>query len=79
MKLKRVECSECSNFEPQVMEDDNLIGKIFSKAKCRLGKRVMFRMPNMGTSGYPFDLGGYFRYCSDFKSANQSFANLDNI
>ena len=68
MKTKRVECDQCKNFEPFVLEDENLIGKIFSKAKCKLGKRVMFRLPNMAWSGYPFNNGGWFRYCAEFKN-----------
>jgi hypothetical protein len=68
MKPARVNCENCSNFEPLVLEDENLIGKIFSKAKCKLGKRVMFRLPNMSMVGYPFNSGGYFRYCAEFKN-----------
>lgn len=66
MKHKRVECSLCKNFKPQVMEDDNLIGAIFAKAKCKLGKRVMFRMP---TGDYHWDTGGYYRYCNEFEKS----------
>ena len=68
MKAKRVECDKCENFIPITFKDEgNMISDISTKAKCKLGKRVMFRMPDMGYSGYPFDKCGYFRYCNDFK------------
>jgi len=69
MKAKRVECDKCQNFiQPDFKISFNLIKLTKEeKAKCKLGKRVMFRMPDMGFSGYPFDSGGYFRYCNDFK------------
>lgn len=64
MKPKRVECSWCKNFQPVIMKDHNLISDIFAKAKCKLGKRVMFRMP---TSDYHWNTGGYYRYCNEFE------------
>lgn len=68
MKVKRVECDKCKNFIQVTFKDEgNLLSDINTKAKCRLGKRIMFRMPDMGFGGYPFDSGGYFRYCNDFK------------
>lgn len=68
VKAKRVECDPCQNFTPATFKDEgNLLSDISTKAKCKLGKRVMFRNPDMGVGGYPFDTGGYFRYCNDFK------------
>jgi len=70
MKPKRVECNNCQNFiEPDFKISFNLIKLTKDeKAKCKLGKRIMYRKPDIGFSGYPFDTGGYFRYCDDFKS-----------
>lgn len=64
MKLpNRVECDKCEHFIPAVLKDEgNLISPWIKSAKCKLGKRVMFRMPVDR-----LDSGGYFRYCSDFK------------
>lgn len=68
MKAKRVECDKCQNFiEPILENQSNMFGRVIIFAKCKLGKRVMYRKPDMGFSGYPFDTGGYFRYCNDFK------------
>ncbi len=64
MRPNRVDCQYCKNFKPVVTKDDNLIGKTLEKAKCKLGKRVMFRMP---TSDYHWDTGGYYRYCNEYK------------
>ena len=64
MKPQREDCFWCKNFKLVIMKDDNLIGEIYSKAKCKLGKRIMFRKP---TSGYSWDTGGYYRYCNEFK------------
>jgi hypothetical protein len=74
--MKRVECDQCKNFEPVVMEDENLIGKIYSKAKCKLGKRVMFRIPDMSTPGYPFNTGGWIRHCDEFEGKENMSADL---
>lgn len=71
MKPKRVECDKCKQFiEPEIssMKDDHHIDfDISQKAKCKLGKRVMFRIPHLTDNGYPLDFGGYFRYCNDFQ------------
>ena len=68
MKPKRVDCANCINFIEPVFSknDENLfLSKIISMAKCKLGKRVMFR-----TNGHPdradFE-SGYFRYCGEFE------------
>ena len=68
MKPKRVECDKSKHFTDVTFKDEgNLLSKIDTTAKCKLGKRVMYRKPDMGFSGYPFDTGGYFRYCNNFK------------
>jgi len=64
MKTKRVECINCSNF---IMPEFKKFGDkesftVEKKAKCSLGKRVMFRMP----TNLHLDNMGYFRYCNDF-------------
>ena len=60
---KRVECDQCSNFIYPVHEnEDDLLAKVIIKAKCKLGKRVMFRQPRHVHDDY-----GYFRYCNDFE------------
>ena len=68
MKPKRVDCLNCANFIRPVFDEnlDNLfISKIEQRAKCKLGKRVMFR-----TNGLPDTCNyevGYFRNCDEFK------------
>ena len=67
MKPKRVDCANCINFiEPVFSEnDENLfLSKIISSAKCKLGKRVMFRI--VGSKYQPKEVG-WFRYCGEFK------------
>jgi len=65
MKAKRVECDNCQNFiEPEFVEiGDKISWTVKIKAKCKLNKRVMFRMPD----NLHLDNMGYFRYCNDFK------------
>jgi len=68
MKANRVECNECLNFTWPHLDGN---GMIKENAKCKLGKRVMFRMPILnkwGSSGLHYDDGGYYRYCNDFKA-----------
>ena len=68
MKPKRVNCLDCANFIRPVFDEnwDNLfISKIIERAKCKLGKRVMFRTNGLtDTCNYEV---GYFRYCDEFK------------
>ena len=52
MKPKRVDCADCDNFRDYYIK----------KHKCRLGKRVMFRM-----QGAPDFNSGWPRYCNNFK------------
>ena len=67
-KPKRVDCFYCQNFicpKFDDLPDNTFISKIRVSAKCKLGKRVMFRI-----NGHPDRKGheiGYFRYCSEFK------------
>jgi hypothetical protein len=61
----RVECDQCQNFiYPKHIDDNNMFSEILEKAKCKLGKRVLFQNPK--TVNY-FNTGGYFRYCRSFK------------
>ena len=61
---KRVECNQCKNFiQPEWKDDGDMFPQIIKNAKCKIGKRVMFRMPKDN-----FDSGGYYRYCDDFKN-----------
>ena len=63
--MNRVECTDCKKFILPIMEDEeNLMSSIIVKAKCELGKRVLFQSPK--TKHY-YDTGGYFRYCDDFE------------
>ena len=67
MKPKRVDCANCENFEPPVFDENwenKFISKIITRAKCKLGKRVMFRI--VGSKYQPKEVG-WFRYCQDFK------------
>lgn len=74
MKPKRVKCDKCQHFIDITFKDEgNLISNIDTTAKCKLGKRVIFRMPKISHSCYPLDNGGYIRYCNDFKEPD--FAN----
>jgi hypothetical protein len=66
---KRVECDQCKNFIDPVFEDENnLISNIITKAKCKRGKRVMFRQPifSRPTSHVAINDYGYIRYCDEF-------------
>lgn len=54
MKPKRVDCCNCQNFD---------FDKYQEKFFCKLGKRVMFRVPS---SPYAIDFL-FPRYCNDFK------------
>lgn len=73
MKAKRVDCDQCVNFIDRILKDkENLISDILSKPKCKLGKRVMFRMPVfLNQFSYnPVYEGGYIRYCNEFEKLN---------
>jgi hypothetical protein len=66
MKAKRHECDKCRNFIDPVFKtfEDKESWTVKVKAKCKLGKRVMFRLPtDMFRENY-----GYFRYCNEFKT-----------
>jgi hypothetical protein len=68
MKPKRVECDNCIHFiYPEFKKfGDKESFTVETKAKCNLGKRVMFRMPD----NLHIENMGYFRYCIDFKNLN---------
>ena len=62
--MKRVDCSECSHFvEPVFNLDEDWDFNVIEKAKCKLGKRVMFRIPMHNHAD-----GAYPRYCNEFKN-----------
>ena len=64
MKAKRVDCDQCSNFIPFALKYENdMLSGIKTNAKCKLGKRVMFRKPKVWLAEY-----GHFRYCNDFNN-----------
>jgi len=66
---KRVDCADCDNFIPQTYEDeDDIFSKEASKAKCAIGKRVMFRQPKFSrpTSMAAINDYGWIRYCDEF-------------
>jgi len=62
MKQPRQECDLCQNFIEPVLSER---GFIKVRAKCQLGKRVMFRIPTDWRNGWK-DMG-YFRYCDEYK------------
>jgi len=67
---QRVHCEDCENFIHIIQEDENnMFSKVVQKAKCKLGKRVMFRNPTFQRSScyVPDNDYGYIRYCNDFK------------
>lgn len=60
---KRVNCINCIEFIPPKFEEPlNLMSIIEVNAKCKLGKRVMFRKPKNPID----DNYGWFRYCDEF-------------
>ena len=68
--MKRVECDLCKEFIDIVLQDEsNFLSKTKAKAKCKIGKRVMFRQPkfNSSTKQVPYNDFGYIRFCNDFK------------
>ena len=72
MKNNRVECDKCSHFiEPVFDKKEPFISKRFVNAKCKLGKRVMFRI--VGSKYQPKEVG-WFRYCSEYQKAGSSNA-----
>lgn len=64
MKKNRVDCVNCVEFIPAVLKNEFMImSGIKTNAKCKLGKRIAFRMPSKISSEYG---GGWFRYCEEF-------------
>ena len=83
MKTKRVDCTYCSHFVKDVLEDEsNWFSKIKEKAKCKLGKRVMFRfskrvMFRFSRNGMiDFRNVGYIRYCEHYE-LNEKMYKID--
>jgi len=59
MKAKRVDCQLCKNFNIPDFDENSidLISDIMSvKPSCKLGKRVMFRMPKIAYSQMAQDM-----------------------
>ena len=66
MKAKRVDCGDCYEFV--IIEPLNYFEKKDKPTYfCKLGKRVMFRMPKRARFQGAQDAGGWFRYCNDFQ------------
>ena len=59
MKSQRVDCCDCTEFIPPDFKAN--LFKMTSPAKCKLGKRVMFRLGKEDEC-----YGGCFRYCDEF-------------
>lgn len=69
MTTKRVDCWDCQNFVDVVLrEEDNLFSGVKQRAKCKLGRRVMFRKFTNPNSPLSISGGGYFRYCPHFET-----------
>ena len=68
MSKNRVDCGYCLNFvQPVFEEEHNVMSKQKEKAKCHLGKRVMFRQPifNRPTNMVASNDYGWIRFCED--------------
>jgi hypothetical protein len=76
MKAKRVDCGNCENFEFPCY--DNLIEKKEKTARCKLGKRVMFRVNGIHPDSSNWDVG-YFRYCNDYKESENSIRETPRV
>ena len=65
MTPTKVNCKDCANFIKAVFcEDEPFFPKVKVNAKCKIGKRIIFRV-----TGSPSQCSriGYFRYCDEFK------------
>lgn len=67
MKKNRVDCADCNNFEfPDYKVSFGIIElKQSKKAKCKLKKRVMFRVNGLHPDSSVWECG-WFRYCNEF-------------
>lgn len=66
MKPNRHNCHDCQNFIRPVFDDNyenKFISKVIEKAKCKVGKRIIFQCYPKNPEVVP----GYFRYCDEFK------------
>lgn len=61
---QRVNCRDCENFIHPVLKEWNI--GIKENARCKLGKRVIFKMPKNSTQFNQLGGFGYFRYCEEF-------------
>ena len=77
IKKKRVDCTYCLHFVADIHEYKNdLFSKVIEKAKCKLGKRVMFRFSRNGM--IDFRNVGYIRYCEHYE-LNDKMYKIDKI
>ena len=66
IETKRVDCNYCLHFVADIHEDENnLFSKVKEKAKCNIGKRIMFRFSRNGI--IDFRNIGYIRYCEHYE------------
>ena len=67
MKKNRVDCANCVEFEfPDWKCSFEILSlKPSEKAKCKLGKRVMFRVNGLHPDSSNWECG-WFRYCEEF-------------
>jgi len=74
MKNNRVDCNECQNFNVEKIQISKNLLEFSERPKCKLGKRVMFRMPIFAssTSYNAINDYGWIRYCNDFNSISKS-------
>ncbi len=63
--MKKVECDKCKHFIPLIQKDENnILSGIKTNAKCKLGKRVLFRLYEKKNPNYTY--GEYTRFCNEF-------------
>jgi hypothetical protein len=63
MKKNRVDCANCTEFKFPEYGIKSI--KIVTKAKCKLGKRVVFRVNGLHPDSSDWECG-WFRYCDEF-------------
>ena len=73
MKKNRVDCANCTNFEFPQYDENLFLGKV-KNAKCKLGKRVMFRVNGLHPDSSSWECG-WFRYCNEFNNKNNKICN----
>ena len=63
MKKNRVDCANCTEFKFPEYGIKSI--EIVTKAKCKLGKRVAFRVNGLHPDSSDWECG-WFRYCEEF-------------